>query len=254
MVISSPHLTVAGLINLRVDCASLKHDLTILSVQGIIYQHFEISYANSSAVATPPPQRHTLARIDLSRRGDTPLDTPPPTQPPTPPPEAADHDKSRSRSRSRSRALTREPRAFSSGQLSASSSPSASPSHSPSTSRDRRNQMDPRRLNLWKVTGAYPGPRNDLGQTEERIDLEVEAGRGWTYARVMRIPDDNYVRATTLDGSEDRIRVSHALGVEVTYRLAGDTEERILKVLLSARFASVSLPCIIRLAASRAVG
>lgn len=59
---------------------------------------------------------------------------------------------------------------------------------------------------------------------------QLTPGQPWTYSRVMRIPDDDFIRATTLEGSDGRIRVSHTLGVEITYRGPQDTVDQILSL------------------------
>lgn len=58
----------------------------------------------------------------------------------------------------------------------------------------------------------------------------VEAEEEWRMSRVYRVPMDDYVRSSTLDGSKARIRVSHRLLVVVRYRLPGKADEQRLEI------------------------
>ncbi|KAI5475766.1 Arrestin-like, N-terminal and Immunoglobulin E-set domain protein [Pseudohyphozyma bogoriensis] len=62
--ISSPHLTVASLINLRLAIISPAKRCTITSVKGFIQQSFTILYNDPSLVATPPPRKFKLHHIE----------------------------------------------------------------------------------------------------------------------------------------------------------------------------------------------
>lgn len=56
----------------------------------------------------------------------------------------------------------------------------------------------------------------------------------------MRIPIDDHVRATTLEGSETPIRVSHKLLVEVRYRAEGQPSDKIFLFGKDVTIGSVS--------------
>lgn len=58
----------------------------------------------------------------------------------------------------------------------------------------------------------------------------------------MRVPDDDLVRPTTLDGTETRIRVSHKLSVEIRYRKVGSDEDTATTILKPINIASVGPP------------
>ncbi|KAK4700513.1 hypothetical protein P7C70_g5733, partial [Phenoliferia sp. Uapishka_3] len=47
---------------------------------------------------------------------------------------------------------------------------------------------------------------------------KLKKGEEYNYQRLMRVPDDDFVRPTTLTGTETKIRASHTLSVEIRYR------------------------------------
>ncbi|ORY91745.1 hypothetical protein BCR35DRAFT_286729 [Leucosporidium creatinivorum] len=71
-------------------------------------------------------------------------------------------------------------------------------------------------------------PRPDLPSCDSNPLAALDAEQGFHYSRTMRVPTDDHVRPTTLEGTKARIRVSHKLSVEVRYRLAGAEQDKIL--------------------------
>ena len=84
------------------------------------------------------------------------------------------------------------------------------------------------------------GVRRDYDQPHDPLNIELSKGDGWTYEKVMRMPDDDHLRATTPDGNEARIRVAHRLGLEIMYRVKGEDEDKVLKLSEEVVIASVS--------------
>lgn len=60
------------------------------------------------------------------------------------------------------------------------------------------------------------------------------------YARVTRIPDDDSVRPTTLQGTDTPIRVKHALVAQVKFRFKGSKKDHVLEMESKVDIASVS--------------
>lgn len=58
----------------------------------------------------------------------------------------------------------------------------------------------------------------------------VEAEEEWRMSRVYRVPMDDYVRSSTLDGSKARIRVAHKLLILIRYRVASKPDEQQIEV------------------------
>ncbi|BGP14907.1 hypothetical protein JCM10213v2_002862 [Rhodosporidiobolus nylandii] len=77
-------------------------------------------------------------------------------------------------------------------------------------------------------------PRMLLPQPLARL----EGGKEWTYARVTRIPDDDSVRPTTLDGTDTPIRAKHALVCQVKYRFKGSKKDQVLEMASNVTIAS----------------
>ncbi|POY73980.1 hypothetical protein BMF94_2791 [Rhodotorula taiwanensis] len=69
-------------------------------------------------------------------------------------------------------------------------------------------------------------PRALLPQPLARL----EGGKEWMYARVTRIPDDDSVRPTTLQGTDTPIRVKHALVAQVKFRFKGSKKDHVLEM------------------------
>lgn len=78
-------------------------------------------------------------------------------------------------------------------------------------------------------------PRAFLPQPLARL----QRGKEWQYARVTRIPDDDLVRPTTLDGTETPIRVAHQLVCQVRYRFKGSKKDQVLEMASGVTIASV---------------
>ncbi|GAA5956901.1 hypothetical protein JCM21900_006284 [Sporobolomyces salmonicolor] len=77
-------------------------------------------------------------------------------------------------------------------------------------------------------------PRAFLPQPLARLERSKE----WTYARVTRIPDDDSVRPTTLEGTDTPIRVKHQLVVQVRYRFKGSKKDLVLEMASKVTIAS----------------
>ncbi|GAA5870594.1 hypothetical protein JCM8547_002056 [Rhodosporidiobolus lusitaniae] len=60
----------------------------------------------------------------------------------------------------------------------------------------------------------------------------------WTYARVTRIPDDDLVRPSTLEGTDTPIRVKHNLVCQVRYRMKGSNKDQVLEMSSAVTIAS----------------
>lgn len=69
--------------------------------------------------------------------------------------------------------------------------------------------------------------------------VELPGGKEWSYSRIVRVPDDDQVRPTTLDGTDTRIRVKHKLVAEVRYRIGGSKKDMILEMSTDVVIASV---------------
>ncbi|GAA5848782.1 hypothetical protein JCM9279_002944 [Rhodotorula babjevae] len=77
-------------------------------------------------------------------------------------------------------------------------------------------------------------PRALLPQPLARL----EGGKEWMYARVTRIPDDDSVRPTTLEGTDTPIRVKHQLVCQVRYRFKGSRKDQVLEMASAVTIAS----------------
>lgn len=82
---------------------------------------------------------------------------------------------------------------------------------------------------------GYPS-RSDTDTNDTFIQLE--AGQEFTYERLVRLPDDNYLRATTLLGTKTNIRVTHKIVAEIRYHVHGSSEGA--KVLTMAKVVSIA--------------
>ena len=92
-----------------------------------------------------------------------------------------------------------------------------------------------------RIKSKYPGVNGEVVIGDEKPLRRLEAGEEYAYSRVMRVPDDDFVRATTLEGSEGRIRVSHNLAVEIRYKVVGDEGgEKMLRLSKKLTITSVS--------------
>jgi hypothetical protein len=68
---------------------------------------------------------------------------------------------------------------------------------------------------------------------------KLEGGKEWNYARIVRVPDDDHVRPTTLEATRTKIRVGHKLCIEVKYRLEGKSKDMVLRTSTDVTIASV---------------
>ncbi|GAA5927512.1 hypothetical protein JCM3775_006004 [Rhodotorula graminis] len=182
--ISSPHLTVAALCNVRLSLLGPPKPVSIVSVVGVITQTFTVHYRDGT-VARPKPMNLTLKKVDHT------------------------------------------------------ASPSLSvPIHNPATCSvapgpviDLPRQVEQPIVNLpsFRPVSTCCTIHPDVDVPDPTPLARVEAGQEFHHSRICRVPDDDHVRPSTLDGSPKTvIRVSHQLSVEVRYRKDGDTEDMIL--------------------------
>ena len=73
---TSQQLSVAGLVDVKLELAELNHETTIIIVAGIVDQALVIVYRDPGLVSRPRPQRHILARVKF-------LPSTPPVIPPS---------------------------------------------------------------------------------------------------------------------------------------------------------------------------
>lgn len=98
------------------------------------------------------------------------------------------------------------------------------------------------------VTATQLGKGASLPLSHERRKLRprplttVQAGVPFTYSRIVRVPDDDHVRPTTLDGTQSRIRAKHRLVFELKYRTPGSKREMHLE--MSADLVVASCCCL----------
>jgi hypothetical protein len=152
---SSPYLTVSSLVLFDITLLSPPASLTLLRVDPIVVQSFEIHYPNAR-VARPPPQRLPLLCVEQS----------PPS--PVPPPLRS------------------------------------SPTSLPPT---------------------------------KQIE---EDGKEWNQRILTRLPNDEYTRPTTLPGAHSRIRVSHALGIEIKFQTGTSIKAETVQLTNDVCITSVS--------------
>ncbi|GAA5916185.1 uncharacterized protein JCM6883_000103 [Sporobolomyces salmoneus] len=224
--VSSPHFTVSALCNLKISLLGAPTAVTLTSIKGFVTQTFNLTLEDGK-IAKPKPSRFELVKVD---RGANPCPKIPPQTALTLPPSAFLRD-------SRYSSLNTPPltpvlpsptSTFSSGFSPPSSSsssssplPSASPS-APTISSVYDKTPRPNKQQFFEAGDrlvANPSPLVTLSPQTE-----------YHYSRICRVPDDDHVRPSTLDGSEGRIRVSHALSVEIRYKVEKSEEEKILTI------------------------
>ncbi|KAM0745994.1 hypothetical protein T439DRAFT_330189 [Meredithblackwellia eburnea MCA 4105] len=154
--ISSPHLTVASLLNLRVALLGPPEQVTIQSITCSVVQAFEISFKDGS-VSRPPAKSYRLAPVATQ-----------PTPKPILPYETSDN-----------------------------------------------------------------APLKDLEPL-----YELDKGEEFKWSKLMRIPDDDHCRPTTLEGTDTRIRASHKICVEIRYRKQGETKDMVVSILKPIQISS----------------
>ncbi|GAA5840236.1 hypothetical protein JCM5353_007836 [Sporobolomyces roseus] len=230
--VSSPHLTVSALCNLRVSLLGPPQPVTIKAIKGYIQQTFALTLENRT-IAKPKPSRFELVKVD---ERSNPCPTIHKSGTFTFPAAAF------LRSSSLSSCSTN-----STPPLTPVSSSSAGPSSRPSTpSRDfppsgfspilsksssmSSHQSDTQSKAIYQSSDkpvADPIPLASLPKEQE-----------FRYSRICRVPNDDHVRPSTLKASEGRIRVSHSMIVEIWYKVEGGNEEKILTITKPLTIAS----------------
>lgn len=84
----------------------------------------------------------------------------------------------------------------------------------------------------------YTSQKLPLCLNESTKIEEVVEGEEWTYRKLARLLHDDHLRPTTMDYSTSRIRMSHALGVEIRYKKIGSQGEQRVQLLQSLQVAS----------------
>ncbi|KAK4055774.1 hypothetical protein OIV83_000321 [Microbotryomycetes sp. JL201] len=80
-------------------------------------------------------------------------------------------------------------------------------------------------------------------QNETFIDEQtplhmLKEGCEFHYSAMFRIPTDDFIRPTTLDGTNTIIKVAHRMLLEVRYTRSGDTDDRLLSIQRPVEIAS----------------
>ncbi|GAA6014743.1 hypothetical protein JCM10207_006924 [Rhodosporidiobolus poonsookiae] len=188
--ISSPYLTVAALANVRVSLLSPPEPVTIVSVDSFITQSFEITYKNGR-VARPTPKPFILTKVEHAASPSFVASVP----------SAA--------------ACTGEPQPGpipTSPSTALCVSPASAPLLEPATTSDPDLKPGSTYCRPKLVPDPCPLAR-------------VKSGQEFHHARIVRVPDDDYVRPTTVEGTDTPIRVSHKMSVEIRYRKEGDNPD-----------------------------
>ncbi|GAA6029706.1 hypothetical protein JCM8097_001011 [Rhodosporidiobolus ruineniae] len=219
--IASPHLTVAALCNVRLSLLGPPQPVNVISVNGIITQTFEVHYTDGK-VAKPKPRQFTLTKVDqraspsLCVAAHNPVTCPIVPLPPgtTFPADAVPS------------AL---PTPSNASLTTAATAPSCATAHS-STDDLPPNSFRP----ISTCCAIVP----DQPIPDPSPLASVVPGQEFHHSRICRVPDDDHVRPTTLEGTETKIRVSHKISVEVRYRKAGDEEDMVLTIAKPVTIAS----------------
>lgn len=201
---------------MRLALLSTNLAATIISVNAVITQTFEVHYTNPAAIATLPDERHILAKVAASAK-PRPYAT-----------EPAEFSPERVTSTSRERERGREPR-------------TRWPTPRGRGSRSRTASPFEGAVVDLPEGGRCSAVGDDLIEVDSMPVAELGAGSEWSYSRVMRVPNDDFVRATTLEGTDDRVRVGHVLAVEVRYRLKGEDFDKMMRIVKGITITSVSL-------------
>jgi hypothetical protein len=173
----------------------------IEAINGVLTQTFTVKYKDGQ-IARPKPQRFALHKVD--ERSGSPADH-------------ARHSPSSS---------TSHP---SSSFPFPSSASTASPSPSTSSTPTHEAPLPSFSPHIEKST--------HLGDPTPLVRLA--AGQELIHHRICRIPTEDQVRASTLEGTEGSpIRVEHRLAVEVRYRVEGAEETKLLCMEKTAVIAS----------------
>lgn len=249
--ISSPHLTIASLLNIRADFISPETNVTLISIQGVITQSFIITFDDPTTISAPPPERHVLAKVGPAAKprpfasrtatesiaeDSASTSTSPNMSSDTSPALSSTTTASSLASRSMSR----------SASASGSGSGSGSRSDSRSVSRTRSSEAVPQSPTLPGARKGdcqggpkYPGVLGEEVEGDAKPLKQLVPGEEWTYSRVCRVPDDDHVRPTTLEASDGRIRASHTISVEIKYRVDGEEKEKVLRLTKPVTITSV---------------
>lgn len=183
--------------------------MSIKSVEGFITQQFTILYDDGAKVASPPPQKHRLAKVDRLRA--SPMLTVPIC--------TNDCD-----------TQTGQPRFDVTGRLLSEPLLPCSECHGDSSTSPTRTPP----------CCPPSGDADKLYRDAEPLIGRLEANTSFNYSRTFRVPTDDHIRPTTHEATETRIRVAHKLSVEVKYRVAGSQEDRVLMLSKDVVIASVS--------------
>ncbi|GAA5918559.1 hypothetical protein JCM1841_003303 [Sporobolomyces salmonicolor] len=219
--VSSPHLTVSALMNVRLSLLGPPQPVTIISVNGVISQTFEVHFADGE-VTHPKSQNFTLTKVD--QRASPSLTVPihnPTTCPINPGSEA-----SLDTPTTETPPLSRGSSFLSSAASSLRSRPSLSPGVTTTTSPASTIPPTPSFRPVSKCCTILP----DEPVPDPSPLVHLQTGEEFNHTRICRVPDDDHVRPSTLEGTEASIRVSHKMSVEVRYRKEGDEEDMVLTI------------------------
>ncbi|GAA5852053.1 hypothetical protein JCM8547_000143 [Rhodosporidiobolus lusitaniae] len=186
LTICSPHFTVASLCSLRFSLLGPPQPVTILSVEAVILQSFQIDYTHGRT-ARPPAKEYPLLKVDSKKF----LPSGPVAGPST------------------SKSANLLPVSIS-DDFPSDSAPSSLPSYPP----------------MWQ--GRPRQPDQEIPDPFPLVQLS--AGQEYEHMRILRVPNDDLVRGSTLEETETPIRVSHVLQVEVRYKVGEEGEETVLRV------------------------
>ncbi|GJN89857.1 hypothetical protein Rhopal_002846-T1 [Rhodotorula paludigena] len=199
--ISSPHLTVSALCNVRLSLLGPPQPITLISVTGTITQTFEVHYRNGQ-VAKPKPKILKLTKVDQRASPSLVVPIHNPATCTVNPGQPIDDA-----------VLSRSPENPNLPRAGDASPPgdAATPSYRP--------------------VSTCCKPKPDVPVPDPTPLAHLQPGQEFHHSRICRVPDDDKVRPTTLEGSEGtRIRVSHKMNVEVRYRKEGDDEDMVLTI------------------------
>lgn len=91
------------------------------------------------------------------------------------------------------------------------------------------------------VIDSYSSPNKQGPGQEEASLATVKEGQSPSFTFLARLPNCKAIRASTVEGSDTPIRVSHALSLDVRYR-ASDGSSRVMSIYKRVQIASVSDP------------
>lgn len=205
---ASPYLTVASLVNVRFTLLGAPSNISIKSIESFITQEYALSVHGNTKVVRPPPQTHKLSKIDKLRASQV-LSV-----------AICTNDCS-----------APLPRFDISGRLLEDPLPPRICSHC-----DEDHNAP--------VTSPTPPccpPHGDAELIEHDpypLVSELKAGTPFNFSRTFRVPNDDYIRGTTMEDTDTRIRVSHKLSVEVRYQVAGEQDDKLFTLSKPVSIAS----------------